>query len=134
LRKKVWKNFNEIEKLPGARCRNQNRKFLHRKWRPERGSEGTERKHSSLSEAVKREAIALENRHTPPSTYFSHRLHCFSLILLLSDLSSDFIVSAYWLFGSVSGTVIRFVFPRLFLSATVASVLGVGAVVMPWRV
>jgi hypothetical protein len=38
------------------------------------------------------------------------------------------------LFGSVSGTVMRFVFPGLFLSATVASVSGVGAVVVPWRV
>ncbi|WJX20174.1 hypothetical protein P8452_59951 [Trifolium repens] len=74
------------------------------------------------------------HRHTPPSCNCTHRLHCFSLILLFSDLSSDFIVLAYWLFGSVSGTVMRFVFPGLFLSATVASVLGVGAVLVPWRV
>jgi hypothetical protein len=30
-------------------------------------------------------------RHTPPSCNCTHRIHCFSLILLFSDLSSDLI-------------------------------------------
>jgi hypothetical protein len=120
LRKKVWKNLNEIEKLPGARCRNQNRKFLHRKWRPERGSEGTERKHSSLSEAVKREAIALENR------YGLKRMDRYEELTRMVFLASSFLLNGALSYSSVGATVGSFLNVIIFPSA---SDLGV-----PWRV
>ncbi|KAK2418095.1 SWIB/MDM2 domain-containing protein [Trifolium repens] len=47
-------------------------------------------------------------RHTPPSCNCTHRFHCFSLILLFSDLSFDIVDKV------VSGTAMRFVFPGCF--------------------
>jgi hypothetical protein len=44
----TMKKLNEFQRLPGARCRNRNRKFLRRNRRPERGSEGSSALHKPL--------------------------------------------------------------------------------------